>query len=220
MLYRSDTEALANIKAHTHGTLMQIRLAVRGVCGTAHHRHHRHTAKNNHTNIRHTFVAIFREQRIEVDQRLDHGRVVAPAEAVQAGQDVRRVPAQVAVIDHTAAGLYKVVAIARGNHQNTLATAALHRLDDECVTALEHLQHPVDLELVLDHPVQLRHHHVALQRGFLGEQLVVHELVITPRIIRADKRQVAPVHTENATLTQHGGLHQLDHFICAMSRKR
>ena len=82
VLDRADTFPSGYINTDPYGALMQIGLAIGAAGGAAHHCHHRHTAKDNHPDIRDTFIAIVLENRIKIDQRFNHGAIVATAETV------------------------------------------------------------------------------------------------------------------------------------------
>src|SRR5690606_38772469 len=112
-------------------------------------------AEHDHPDIRYTLVAVFSQRRIEIDQRLDHGKVVAATEAVQAGEDIGGVAAQVAIVYDATTGLDEAVAIAVDNDQDALATTALNRLDHEGVPVLELIHQAINLELVFHDAVQL-----------------------------------------------------------------
>ena len=78
----------------------------------------------------------------------------------------------------------------------------------------------INLELMLDHTVQLGHDDAALQCRLLGEQLVVHQLVVAARIVGTYVGDIAPVHPQDTESAQCGRGYQPDHFMLAMSRKR
>jgi alkanesulfonate monooxygenase SsuD/methylene tetrahydromethanopterin reductase-like flavin-dependent oxidoreductase (luciferase family) len=93
-------------------------------------------------------------------------------------------------------------------------------LDHEGAAVLELVQQAIYLELVFHHTVQFRHHDATLQGGLLGKQLVVNQLIVTARVVGANKGDIAAVHAQNAQPPQGGWRYQPDHFILAMSRKR
>ena len=220
VLHRAHGAAAVNVEAHTYRALVQVGLAVRRVGGAAHHRHHRHAAEGDYPDVGHALVAVLLQVGVEVDQPLDHGAVIPAAQAVQAGKYVRQVAAHFIGTDQGAAGLAVEVTLAADDNQDTLAAAALYRLDDKGGELLQGADSPGDLVLVLDGAEQLGNRDAVGQGGLLGQQLVIHQGIVAARIVLADKAYIAPVHAENTQLPEPARRDKGDHCCLSRSRKR
>jgi hypothetical protein len=89
--------------------------------------------------------------------------------------------------------------------QHAVAAAAVDRLDDEIVAAVEQLGQRDHFVLDAQHAIELRHADAGLLRQRLGAHLVVHQRVQAARVDLRDEVAVALVHAEHAGAAQRPG---------------
>src|SRR5690606_29479012 len=166
------------------------------------HRHDRIAAKYDDANVRHALVADLLEQRREAHHVLDDHHVLNAAEAELTVDRVRQMMREMVRIEQRAADRAVARAAAPGDDDDTVARAAVRRLQYELRVVAHDLGERANVVLRANHAIQRRHRDARRDRELFGLQLVVYQGIAAARIEAQDVIAVALVQPEHAFFLQ------------------